>query len=130
MNKEEVKEEKRQERIRKIDKKIDNLRYERRQIEKINEEDDYIFRYQEKNLEYMYNSTNDNKLRALIDEIYLSKKKQRKEANDTLIELMNKFDISERNIEEEREKIRKEDENKEKKSNNSIKENEKDNRWF
>ncbi len=72
MNEKESKEEKRYEQIRKIDKKIDNLRHERRQIEKINDEDDYIFRYQEKNLEDMYNSTNDKSMRAFIDEIYLS----------------------------------------------------------
>lgn len=130
MNEKENKEEKTREQIRKMDEKIDSLRYERRQIENINEEDNYIFRYQEKKLEDMYNNTNDNNMIALIEEIDMFKKKRRREANDELIEIMNKFDIKEKDIEEEREKLRHENKKEEKNSNKSAKENEKENRWF
>jgi len=130
MNEKENKEEKRCEQIRKMDEKIEELRYERRQVENINEEDEYIFRYQDNNYEDMYNSTKDEKMRALIEEIGMSKKKRRRDVDDSMRELMNKFDTQERNIEEERERLHREDKKDEKNSNKSTKENEKENRWY
>ncbi len=127
MNEKENKEEKRREQIRKMDEKIEELRYERRQVENINEEDEYIFRYQDNNYEDMYNSTKDEKMRALIEEIGMSKKKRRRDVDDSMRDLMNKFDAHERNIEEEREKLHREDKE-EKNSKKSAKE--KDNRWY
>lgn len=132
MNEKENKEEKRREQIRKMDEKIDSLRYERRQIENINKEDEYLYIARERKLEGMYNSTKDNKMIALIEEIDRSNRKRKAESDDRLMELMNKFDNEERNIEDERERLHREDKKDEKNSNKSTKEkeNEKVNRWY
>lgn len=137
MDKKDSKKDISREKIRKMDEKIDTLRYERRQIENIKDEDDYIYRHQENIYEDMYKSTNDTKMRALIEEINMSKKKRRSESDDTFIEMMKNLDKQERKIEDEREELRQENEredleqqNKDKNSRKTTKENEKENRWF